>query len=222
MKRFFFFLFFAGLAIGSVEAQQFEGRIVFGISVEGKGADQMAAFMPTSYEYLMADGNMRMKMNGGMSAAMMGDVVVLGEEEKVYMVKDADKTAYLMPSDDEEENDVSDTQVEKMNETAEIAGYTCEKYKVTMKTESPPGNTTQFMWVTKDLKVGRPKGAEKSNGSLFVAGVEGFPMKVETKTMGMTMIMTVEEVEKKSVPASTFEIPSDYEVKDFNPAMFGR
>ena len=182
----------------------------------------MAAFMPTSYEYLISESNLRMKINGGMSAAMLGDMLILGEEDKSYMIKDAEKTAYLMADDEDDSAEEMKPEVEKTDETKTISGYDCQKYIVKMKTDGPPGEAVQTMWMTEDLQIKRPKGAEKNGGAVFVNGVEGFPMMIETKTMGFTMVMKVTEVEKMSIPSSTFEIPKGYEIKDFNPKMFGR
>ncbi|MEM0996268.1 MAG: DUF4412 domain-containing protein [Bacteroidota bacterium] len=225
MKKIFLFLLFAGLAVTGLRAQSgFEGRIEFTIEVKGAEAEQMKAYMPTAYEYLISGTNMRMITIGGMAAAMMGDMVIQGEEGKVYMVKDDQKRAFIMPdTEDEEEEEDINIQVEKMNETLEIAGYTCQKYKVMVPAGKGSEDATQYMWTTTKLDVLQPSSVKAAEYNLFVKGLDGFPLKVVTTTNGMTLDMTVREIEKKSIPASKFEIPSDYEVTEFNPAsLMGR
>lgn len=197
----------------------FEGKIIYSIKVLGENADQMAAFMPENYEFAFKGTNLKFKMNGGMTAAMMGDFIVDGAKETAYMVKHNEQTAYLMPT--EEEGETAETpapKVTKEDETITIAGYECQKYSVV----ADMGNgqeTTQYMWVTKDIKVEKPKNSKKMSGggSLFTEGIEGFPLKVMSETMGMTMIMTATTVDESTIDISEFAIPDNYEIKEFDP-----
>ena len=223
MKKLLFTLFALGALFSTSVAQSFEGKIVYGIELKGEGADQFAAFMPSSYEYTVKESNLKFKMNGGMTSAMMGEFIVLGDREESYMVKHSEKTAYKMePDEDEKESDIKPT-VTKEKETAKIQGYTCQKYKVVMNSDG--NEVVQYMWVTNEIKFKKPKNAQNA-GQLFVDGIDGFPLKVtsEMNTMGMamTMIMTATSVDTRKVSDSVFEIPNDYEIKKFDPAMFGR
>jgi hypothetical protein len=221
MKRTVLSLFVALLCAGFATAQSgFEGVITYQIKVTGENADQMAAFMPTSYEYKVSGSNLKFKMVGGMTAAIMGDIVINGKTNEVYMVKANEKTAYLFPENDAEDADTPKPKIEKQNETSEIVGYTCQKYKVTTRGEDG-ADMVQYMWITDQIKISKPAD-RKNSGGIFVEGMDGFPLKIQSETMGMNMVMTVSEVNKKAIPASEFQIPSDYEVKDFDPNMFGR
>lgn len=220
MKKYILFvLALVALNVAVIGQKTFEGKITYGIKLEGENADQMAGFMPTSYEYLISGSNLRFRTVGGMTAAMMGEIVVHGEEGDAYMIKDAEKTAYKMPNDDEG-YDGKAPQIEKTGKKAEIAGYSCVQYKVTSD-GGEAGDVTQMMWITQDINIAKPKKNGKHGGAVFMDGIDGFPLKIESDVMGMTMIMTATSVKKINVDESEFEIPGDYEVKDFDPSIFG-
>lgn len=199
----------------------FEGTIVYSIKMLGENADQMAAFMPESYEYSVKDHLLKFKMNGGMTAAMMGEFIVDGKAETAYMVKHNEQTVYKMPTEDEDEAEVGgEPQITKEDETIEIAGYQCQKYAVT-KDMGNGEESTQYLWVTEEIQIEKPKKSKKmSGGNIFVDGIDGFPLKVMTETMGMTMIMTATTLDMTKLDKEEFEIPSNYEMKEFDPSSF--
>lgn len=216
------------LAFGSsVYAQNgFEGQITFNVKLMGEGADQMAAFMPSAYNYVFKGGDLKFWMEGGMTAAMMGEIVVLGGEGKAYMVKHDEKTAYLMPgSEDDDAGNDQDIEVEKLDSTKKILGYSCRKFKITQKAEGGE-DAVQYFWTTPDIRFDRNSSTDQHAGGMFVEGVEGFPlMVISTMDMGgnkMTSVMTVTKIDERSVSADEVSVPGDYEVQDFNPQMFGR
>jgi hypothetical protein len=221
MKKSFFFLFAVLLSVSSLFAQEtFEGRIVYEVDLQGENAQQMKAFMPESYEYLISGSNLKFSMKGGMTAAMMGDILVDGEKGTSYMLKASEQVAYKMPVEQEEDSaDTPEPDIKKLDETATIAGYECQKYQVSMQQEGK--EVTQYMWVTEEIKLKKPKtGSAQNAGQVFVDGLNGFPLKIETEVMGMNMIMEVTTVEKKVIDSNTFAIPKGYEVKDFDPSKF--
>lgn len=216
-KSVFLIITFLFLAVPSMAQKTFEGNMIYTIELSGESADQMAAFMPQSYEYLVKGKKIKFKMNGGMTAMMMGDIIVDGETEKAWMVKHEEQVAYTFPENDEKE-DESSPSITKEDEVITISGYECQKYKVIF--EGDNGETsTQYLWVTDKIKFDRSSKAKELNtGSFFLEGIEGVPLKIMIENQGMTMIMTATTIEKKKVSDSEFDIPEDYEEKEFDPS----
>ena len=214
---------------GSVFAQgNFSGQITYELDYKGQGVEAFKSMLPGSYDYFFRDGDMLFRMNGGMAAAMMGDFVVFGKQGEAYMVKHAESTAYRMDSDADkgkEEVDNAGLKVEDTGETADILGYKCKKYKITLEDDEAKG--TQYMWVTDKLNIAKPKGAGKvsSTGAMFSEKIKGFPLKVEMTMnqagMVITMVMTATNIDDSKPEKSLFQIPDSYKIKEFNPAMFG-
>lgn len=110
--------------------------------------------------------------------------------------------------------------VTKTDEKKNISGHACVKYAMrgNGKEIGSVWTTTavpDFSSMQKDMKeFGQRMAAQMPKASEMVAAmkkVEGFPM--QTSFSGMTM--TVTKVEKRTVPASEFEIPTGY--KKVNP-----
>ncbi len=109
-----------------------------------------------------------------------------------------------------------DAKVEVTNtgEKKTVSGYPCTKYIV-----KQDGKDVSTLWVTREVKGFESVRKDWENLSKRLMSlnrmtamveayqkIEGFPM--ETEVMQMTA--TVTKVEKKSVPASEFEIPAGY------------
>ena len=205
------------LSTSAFAQKAFEGKIVFGIKVMGENADQMAAFMPESYEYRIKGNNMLFKINGGMTAAILGEILVNGEEETTYMLKADEQVAYKMLSSEADETESVAPNVTKQDEVIDIMGYKCQKYQVKV-TDEEGVEATQYMWCTDEIVFKRPSDTKAmGGGNLFMEGVGGFPLKIMTETMGMTMVMTAIEISPKTLSDSDFAVPSNYEIKDFDP-----
>jgi hypothetical protein len=101
-------------------------------------------------------------------------------------------------------------------ETKDIAGHTCTKYII-----SQGDKEVMTVWSTQDVKefgalrkdyeefakrvMGNAPGLTKVFGEMMK--VQGFPMETQ---MGTMMDQTVTSVEKRSTPASEFEVPAGY------------
>jgi hypothetical protein len=211
---------FLVLASPAIAQKTFEGKMVYTIELMGEGADQMAAFMPQNYEYVVKGKKLKFKMNGGMTAAMMGEIIVDGETEEAWMLKHEEQTAYTFPKDEEQEASPT-PKITKEDEVINISGYECQKYKVVTETENGEVNT-QYLWVTDKIKLDRSSKAKEFNtGSFFLDGIDGMPLKIMMENMGMTMIMTATTIDQKRVSDSEFAIPDNYEEKEFDPSVFG-
>lgn len=229
MKRIYLAIILSLLSTGALFSQNFNGHIQFELDYKGSGVEQFKAMMPNSYDYFFLNGDMMMRINGGMAAAMMGDFIVYGKAGEAYMVKHSESKAYKMNADDAKKSDTgekADVKVEDTGETVEILGYTCKKYKVT-STSGDGAGQSQYLYATEELKISKPKKASDlgSTGSMFSDKVKGFPLKVEMTMnqagMTITMIMTAVKIDDSKPDKGLFEIPDSYKIADFNPAMFG-
>ena len=209
-------LFFAAALLCPVlaSAQGFEGVIKFSMEYKGDQADMMAKSAPSANVVTIKGNKSKVVMEGGMMAAMIGDVINIGDENTTYFVQAASKTVYKVKSDEVKQKEDNDKiKVTKENSTATILGYKCQKYKV--ETESG----TNYVWATKDIDVG----SAEYRGKISYKGVEGMIMKQEMNItrqgVSMTVIMTMVAFDKKTVSDSEFTIPADYTVKEELPAI---
>lgn len=208
-------------------AQNFEGTMTFGLDYLGSGISAYKAMLPDGYTYNFKGGDLRFSMNGGMAAAMMGDFVYKGKEEKTYMLKPSEKKAYIIDNEAKKAaaDQKPDIKVEKTGEKADVLGYNCDKYKVVVSTKD--GELTQFIWATTDIKYQKPKksGALGAGSSLFVDGVDGFPLKMqmamEMAGMSVTMVMEATKIDKTTPDKALFDIPSDYKQEPLDLTKMG-
>lgn len=197
------------------------GTVEYTYRIVGDGAAQMAGMMPDRMEIKYGENGIAIEMFGGMMSGMMGKTIVNGKTGEAFIIKDAEKTVYLMSEEmiQSEAKKAEDTRIEKMDDTKEIMGYTCQKY---VQTISMQGMTTsQVLWVTSDLK------APDYEGEAFkgMAGqgnisfkVDGFPMLIEVDFPGLTakLQLEVKNIKYEKIPDSTFNRPEEYTVKDFS------
>ncbi|HZW63765.1 MAG TPA: hypothetical protein VFF15_09010 [Flavobacteriaceae bacterium] len=147
------------------------------------------------------------------SSPMTGDVTAIIDmaEKKMLMLMDNPMMGkkYMEQSLDMSEEDLSNINIEKTNETKNVLGYECTKYNVT--TTNDGVEVKMEMYVTDKINV-------VSQSTANLAGkIEGFPMfmTVSFNQMGMDMTQTVEvtEIKKEAVADDTFDmtIPEGYE-----------
>ena len=220
MKQLVLILMTAILGFGTLQAQDdFSGTIVYGMSVEGEGAEQMAGMMPEAMEMTFGDGNSAVEIKGGMAAMMMGKIVMLGKKGKAYMIKDSEETIYEMPSreDQEAEGEEMEPEIVKLEDTKEIAGYTCQKYEIKM------GEVSSFVWAADGLNPEKPKKGSGGGGMMGIStkGLPGLPLRTETKQGPVTMIMEAKEVKQWNPGKDYWKLPKNYDREEFNMGMFG-
>lgn len=202
--------------------KSFEGSILFSFEMSGGGQEMEMAksLMPTGYLFRIKGENSRMSIQGGMMAAMMGDIVVNAANDQTYMLNDANKSAMLMPKEDAKGTDeAAKYDVQKGGDAKTIAGFECEHYIV----KSLEGELVAEYWVTDKISIKAAKGkASKSSpiGQGSTYGIAGFPLRVQMNQMGMLVTMEAKEVKQEKLASSLFEVPKGYTVSEFNPAMF--
>jgi hypothetical protein len=121
-------------------------------------------------------------------------------------------------------------EVEYINETKKIAGYTCKKAILKSKNQRGEVNST-IVWYCPDFKMadGFSLGGGAGRGMMAMAGVngldqiEGFPMEYQMeRNNGMKMHMTVTKVQLDAViEDKVFEIPKGYDIKPMSEMQGG-
>ena len=205
-------LLFAILVSGlsSFAQKPFAGTVNYKWQLIGEGVEQMEAFMPTNMILVFGKGGARVSFQGGMMGAMMGEFMYSAKSKKSYMIKESEKTAYEVTEEEGEAEPAST--YDKEDEIINILGYSCQKYKVTSISDGV--ETSSYVWVTDQIK---PYNADKGS-SLGMTGVGsgiGFPLKVMTMTEGMTIVMTVGEINTTAPSKTLFSVPKGYAVEPF-------
>jgi len=144
------------------------------------------------------------------------------EPDVVYTVNDATKTwSSWSTKDAQERAEKAKTTytVERLG-TDKVAGFECQNARI----KSSTGSVTEVC-VTKELSApagwlssmnrNRGAGGSWTNG-LREAGIDGFPIRWATKGEGRGESVTMEmtKFERKTIPASAFQVPAGYEKSD--------
>lgn len=202
-----------------------EGMVSFRLKITGEMADLLGPMMPNKMTVRYKGGDTRVSMEGGLAASMMGDILYISSEDKAYMLKDKEKTAYKMPDNKPSELENASPEITLLGDET-INGYACKKYRVVIKTDKE-GSIDQMLWATTDIKMPKPKKTTTagSGAGLFVPEIEGFPVKVEQSLkqagINMTQIIELEKYEESSQEPNLFRVPENFKIKDFDPKMFG-
>jgi hypothetical protein len=146
-----------------------------------------------------------------------GKTYTLNPETKTYSVRESSKQKPPATVRDRE------WKVQKLGHDT-VAGYSCEKALIT----SDAGNETEVC-VSKELVptaswVAAMNQREDQSGPLKAlkeSGLEGFPIRWifrSQKNREISSTMELVSFDRKSLPASLFEIPSDYKKSEGGPA----
>lgn len=180
----------------------------------------------------LSDQGMRIETGDGTA------MVVNFKEEKFYQINLNDKTYtetkfedFMKPQDEKDaeltaqmgkmmEQMMASMEVTKTEETQEIKGYNCTKYLVSIM-----GSTSDY-WVTKDVKeydvmmkqTDQYKELFKKNPILsgISAGfdmqkkIDGFPIRIINKMMGMEIVQEVEKIETEKIDKDVFQPPKEF------------
>ena len=218
MKRFLMVLFAAlFLGTGSLWAMgSFEGVVDYQMTMGG--GKQM------DVEYMIKGKKFRSNMeHDGMQMSTIMDLsskkmITLMHKQKMYMTHTLDK-AMTEASKQQPKGKFS-----KASGSKEILGYSCDHYVY----ESEHGKTD--MWLAKGIGtfMGMSSGKPgSSSGEEWMGAIKGkglFPLEIDsTGNSGKTMTMVVTKLEKKSLSADLFEVPSGYKkMPDYGDMMKGQ
>ncbi len=225
-------LLFAATATASA---QFEGVADFKIttntgqsqSVNGTGKMYVARKAYRSeFEMQMggAEGRKDTRKSAAPTRMKMTMFSKLSEPDKLYMLNDENKTYSiwdLSKSREEAKNVSKETYTVKKLGRDMVAGLSCQSALLTSsKGDEIEACVSREFAVSSDWITAMNRNDAGSGSwihALKNAGVEGFPVRWSTRSKGSkntTMTMELTRVEKKSLPASLFEVPAGYKQTD--------
>jgi GLPGLI family protein len=188
----------------NLNAQNFEGRIVFNLEYPKLPNPEMASMMPKETVSYFKGGKSRMEMN--MSMGMKNATITDAKTGEAVVLMDmmGQKYALTGAGDDPESKKASEeAKVTVTKETKKIAGYTCTKAIIEVPSKDK-GVQSMEAWFTKDLKF--VKGYAKGP----LGKLDGLILQYSILQNGMEMILTAREVVKESVSDDKFAVPADY------------
>lgn len=174
---------------------------------EGGDANSM---MPKSMVLKIKDYNTLSVMEGG----VLGNYEILSlKDKKSYRIDRQAKTYAVMSNAGLDSGKVSNVKITKTNETKTILNYPCTKYIAESTIQGQPFH--QIFWATTaikglDLKKLSHYNIGDHQQSMFYEKIDGVPLRVEVKQPQFSMAMEAVSVERKSLPASDFAIPSGF------------
>ena len=211
----------AGAALVAAPAfAQFEGEIGMKMTMrEGQGTGKTyVSKIGSRSEIDMQAAKMPVKMTTLMKFANPDVMYMINDATKTYTEIDLKKVKEQAAKVPGKEKDV--WSVKKLGRET-VNGYSCEHVLVT---RSEDAKTEQEWWTSKDIsglsyesmRGLMRRGNQSDEGimkALRDAGADGFVVKMVTREKGnpaAVMTMELTRAEKKSVPASLFEIPAGY------------
>ena len=193
-------------AYSQKKVKPFKGIITYDITYEGEEIDAATmAQMPTEIIVsVLGDKVRNEQISAFYSMAQISD---MGNGSAIVLIDAMGMKIAVNQSKEEidknkAEAEVEDPVIKFLDETKEIAGYTCKKAEVTS------GENTIEVFYTD--AIGVPKGMNDNTG---FKGIEGVLMEYSIVQGDMIMIMTVREVKKGKVNKGMFLIPDDYDIK---------
>lgn len=207
MKKFVLVLVSIFLIFAATGQQLFEGRITYEFNLSGEGSEAFSMFMPTSMTIDALKGNSNVEFQGGFTAGIGRNFTNI-KKNKTYRVVDEEETVYESVI---EESSPSDQTIVKLDETATIAGFVCQKYAITQIVD---GNTSvSYAWVHTDFYMTPATNRNGGLGGLLaINGVPGLCLKVESVSEGITVSLTATHVSFERPSKNLFKIPKKYKV----------
>ncbi len=190
-----------------VFSKDFSGVIIYNITYDDANMDpQMAAMMPKTLKMIIKEGKVKTEMSTGMgkninifdSETMTGSALldVMGQKFAIEMAAD---------EINKEMEDAPDVKIEKLDDTKEIAGYTCKKAVVKVLKDSGETEYELEVYYTDELG----SGGINMDNPMF-KDIDGVMLEYSIKNEDMDMKFTAISVDQKKVSDSEFEIPEDY------------
>ncbi len=220
MRKQFSLSLAATLVSAATAFAQFEGILEMKTSIiTADGSERGGGTMKVAVSKAGSRTEMNMQAGPGMTMNM----VMLKKNDMpdvVYRINDANKSYTEIkipkPAPGTESPDKEAWTVEKLGQE-KILGY--NTHHIIAKPKSGPGQPME-MWVAKDFldyetysKLQVHGGSLAGTGlakALKDAGTEGMPLKAVVNSPEGKMTMEVVKADKKTLPASTFEIPAGY------------
>lgn len=207
------FLIITAFSIQSFGQKNFEGTVTFKITY-GELPPEMAGYesmLPSESITKIKNGNSKTTQTTAMGTNITisdktGNVTILmnmmGQKFAIKESVDKEKDATTIPI------------ITYVDETKEIAGYTCKKAEL----KFADADEIMVVYYTEEIV------ATTSNSQLSVDGLKGFMMEYSINNQGIEMIISASTVTKEKISDAEFTIPADYEVitkEDFQKMMSG-
>ncbi len=189
----------------AVSGKPFEGVITYKITYpDSKFSESQLAMFPKVLTVSIKGSKSRTDLQmSGMNTVEITDYIEKTSVSLINMM--GQKYAIKQTTAEIESKNVSEgkTSVELSEETKVIAGFTCKKVVVTVNDDG--AKSTFEAWYSSEL------GSKLSNfNSPLYKDVDGGLLEFLMKNQEVSMKFTATSVEKKSLQAKEFEIPSDY------------
>ncbi|MBM3171158.1 MAG: DUF4412 domain-containing protein [Bacteroidetes bacterium] len=221
MRTTFGLIFFLLAYSTSFAQTTFEGLIRYEITYP-ESLPGMESMLPKASESIVSNKRSLTRMEGGMQADMLGDMLTDHSSGKTYFILHDTKTIYSSSEDKMPKTDDIKPVVKKGKGKMMIMGYPCQSYEVEMKVENMV--ITSTYWTTTQLTPARPISNMGMNTPKV--NIEGFPMKIVTALpipgMGnfkMEMVVT-QLKDLKELPNNALSLPAGYTTKEGLPPVF--
>lgn len=206
----------------SLFAQNFEGKIVFGMSFPDFKDSELAAMLPKEAVTFFKNNQSRMEMN--MMMGMKNSTISNGETNSSITLMDLMGQKYAI-----ENSNLTSVDQKKILESANvtltkdkkmIAGYSCTKAMVEMPNpEKPTEKVKMDMWFTKEISI------NKSYMTGPMEKIDGSVLEFSLYQAGMMIVLSAKEILKQPVSDNLFSIPKDYKritAEDLKKMMGGK
>ncbi len=202
-----FLLVFSSHALA--DGKPFEGEITYNISYPESNLDaSILAMFPKAMTIYIKGNFSKTVLN-----TEMGKTISIFNSKEKYSVTLIDimgqKYAIRSSTDDIKEKieKSPQTQIEYLDETKEIAGYTCKKAIITVKDELIGTESKLSVYYSDEFS---HNNINKDNPIFH--GIEGIMLEYEMDAQGTIMKFTATSVNKKKISRKEFDVPKDYEV----------
>jgi GLPGLI family protein len=185
--------------------KDFSGTITYNITFPESNLDaQTMAMMPTTMKLTVKENMSKVEI----AMAMASTVVIFNTETTSgTTLMDMMGQKFAIPltkeSIDKEAENIDSLNVQIMDETKDIAGYTCKKAVITSVQNGK--ESVVVAWFSEELG----DGSGNVSNPMYTE-IPGVLMEFSTVESGMTMKMEAVKVEKKKVSDKEFEIPPGY------------
>lgn len=199
-------------AVGSImmtHAQSDEGHFIYDIKMESSDPQieaQLSMLAGSTLEIMFKGKQSKQIMS--MGSLMTTTTITDSESKEGLMMMNGmmGKFAARMDLDSEPDEDDVDMDVELIDETKDILGYTCHKAIII----DGDGNETTF-WYSKEFS------SPETESQYIKKGIPGMPLAFSVETPQMNMSFEAKEINKKIKKAKkefNMDIPEGYEEKD--------
>jgi GLPGLI family protein len=203
----------------AMAGKPFEGVITYKITYpDSKLSESQLAMYPKVLTVSIKGSKSRTDLQmGGMSTIEITD---FSEKTSVSLINMMGQKYALKQTTAELESKISaegEVTVEHSDETKTIAGYTCKKVTVTVNDDG--AKSTYVAYYSPEL------GNKQANfNNPIYRDIDGGLLEFSMKNQEINMKFAATSVEKKSLPAKDFEIPSDYTIttREELESKFGR